>query len=638
MRDRSPTRTWALLLTALAFLLVPATAYARANEIVVERAWLEDPGGLLTWEEVRARPMAPVRGLVSLGYSDAPVWLRLRIDPPLDLQGGTDPLFVRIRPMYLDEIVLFDPLQETPERPPVGDRYPVSGQARPATTFLYAVPAGDGPRDLWLRVRTTSTRLVHAEVVTAAEVWRGSAARDHLGGLYLGLIAMFFLWGMVQAVLKAERIMVAFLACQSVALLLGVCQLGYSYLYLPDTWPPSSVDYLTSIAIILVIPSHLVLANYLLEEVRPARWRRRLLLTLCLVYPLLLSAIWAGYVRPAMVVNAALGLLAPILLLALAVAACFSRTNAAQLSTLSKPALLSYFIAMLFFALMTVAPALGIVPAVEFNLYAVLWHGLSSGALMLLMLQYRSLLILQQQNLLRIAAHDAALRAERELVYREDRERLLGMLGHELKTPLATIQMTLADRDVPAGLSSRIGTGVSEMAGILDRIMQAGRVEAGRTTLAPESGDLVEVLRSLCEELPGGGRIRISMCVDATGSYPVRTDLMMLRGVLRNLLENALKYGPPDVSVDVEIIPRDERGVWGLVVANAPGRAGLPDGSRVFEKYYRSPRAGYCSGSGLGLYLVRGMARQMGGNVEYEPEGGKVRFRLTLPDLWEENA
>lgn len=70
--------------------------------------------------------------------------------------------------------------------------------------------------------------------------------------------------------------------------------------------------------------------------------------------------------------------------------------------------------------------------------------------------------------------------------------------------------------------------------------------------------------------------------------------------------------------------------IWSVVVTNAVGRSGLPDPERVFEKYYRSPKASYRSGSGLGLYLVLGLVQEMGGNLRYEPQDEIARFILTM--------
>lgn len=79
-------------------------------------------------------------------------------------------------------------------------------------------------------------------------------------------------------------------------------------------------------------------------------------------------------------------------------------------------------------------------------------------------------------------------------------------------------------------------------------------------------------------------------------------------------------------------LARDGRSGVEIRVTNEPGEAGWPDPDRVFRKYYRSPGARRGSGSGLGLYLVAGLARMLGGAAEYRPTSAQVQFVVWLPE------
>jgi signal transduction histidine kinase len=68
-----------------------------------------------------------------------------------------------------------------------------------------------------------------------------------------------------------------------------------------------------------------------------------------------------------------------------------------------------------------------------------------------------------------------------------------------------------------------------------------------------------------------------------------------------------------------------------IEVINPPGPSGWPEADKLFEKYYRSPHARRQAGTGLGLFLARQLARVMGGNVEYEPQDGCIRFVVRIP-------
>jgi signal transduction histidine kinase len=75
----------------------------------------------------------------------------------------------------------------------------------------------------------------------------------------------------------------------------------------------------------------------------------------------------------------------------------------------------------------------------------------------------------------------------------------------------------------------------------------------------------------------------------------------------------------------------DDRAGWCWQVSNQVGKAGLPDAGRLFEKYYRSPQAQRVSGSGLGLFLVKGLLDLMQGRIGYEVRGQQVIFSVWLP-------
>lgn len=93
----------------------------------------------------------------------------------------------------------------------------------------------------------------------------------------------------------------------------------------------------------------------------------------------------------------------------------------------------------------------------------------------------------------------------------------------------------------------------------------------------------------------------------------LESDPFLVRTIVANLLDNALKYSPPDTRVDLHLQQR--AGETAMRVFNQPGAAGMPDPQRLFDKYYRSPGAHKQTGSGLGLYLVAGLAKRIGAAV-----------------------
>jgi hypothetical protein len=113
----------------------------------------------------------------------------------------------------------------------------------------------------------------------------------------------------------------------------------------------------------------------------------------------------------------------------------------------------------------------------------------------------------------------------------------------------------------------------------------------------------------------------------------IQADDQLLRIVLVNLLDNAIKYsaeGQP-IEISLDIVSDGKCKHARVRVANAHGVAGIPDPKKVFTKYYREPRAHAKTGSGLGLYLIENLSRAMNGTLSYIPEADLVIFELKLP-------
>ena len=107
----------------------------------------------------------------------------------------------------------------------------------------------------------------------------------------------------------------------------------------------------------------------------------------------------------------------------------------------------------------------------------------------------------------------------------------------------------------------------------------------------------------------------------------------MLQIVLSNLLDNACKYGQPAERISLELTHwlLNERPGWRWRISNSISLVDAPEANRLFEKYYRSPQARRQSGSGLGLFLVKGLVDLMEGTITYELKDERVTFEIWLP-------
>ena len=119
--------------------------------------------------------------------------------------------------------------------------------------------------------------------------------------------------------------------------------------------------------------------------------------------------------------------------------------------------------------------------------------------------------------------------------------------------------------------------------------------------------------------------------LDLAARPDIKTDPKLLRIILTNLVENAIKYGAS--SAPVQIALTIENGPAPNItfrVSNTIGLAGRPDPVKVFEKYYRAPQTQGYTGSGVGLSLSRNLAGMLGGELLYLDAAAAVVFQLRL--------
>ena len=215
---------------------------------------------------------------------------------------------------------------------------------------------------------------------------------------------------------------------------------------------------------------------------------------------------------------------------------------------------------------------------------------------------------------------------------RNDQSQLLDMLMHEIKTPLSVIDRVLhKQRWLDKVTEDRGNRAVNSIKAILDRCIQTDRLAEERSQVRRQRFDLALHLQQWLDEWEGA-LCRIQLQVSANAE--LESDPHLVQIIVSNLIDNALKYSDPQQQVQLTLqqqVFADGRPGWALRVGNPPGQAGWPQAERLFVKYYRSPGAQRQSGTGLGLFLARSLALQLGGQLDYRPDNGKICFELWLP-------
>ncbi len=618
---------WHLLLT-VACLLLGTACQAEVRDHITERAWLEDTDGNLGWPEVTQRPATVFEGVLSRGFGANVLWLRLRIDPHAHPRGvrEQDQLILRIRPVYLDDIQVYDPLGSfNGLAGSTGDRHHPSSQALEGLDFMLPLARGDAPRDVWLRLQTTSTRQIAVAALNYDDLRRNAQTQQLLFALYIGVILVFMVWGLVYWIFSRERVIGAFTAKQASALVYAFISLGYTRVYWPMEWPGLWLDALTSafscLAVSAAIYFHVVLIREYMPR-RPMVWVHHGLLALLPIKLLLLLG-GSEQTRWALQINMTEVLLVPpIFWLSALQAQGWNSPVTQSRPLLAKSVIVGFYSVLLLLMLLAALPGLGLTQGGEIPLYVVQAHGLLTAFLILLMLQYRAHAQQKQQAEIALALERAKLQAQQERNVREEQEKLLTMLAHELKTPLATMQMRL---DTQAPGSREIRSAIRDMRNVLDRCVQTTQLGDRRLQAHISRVNLVDLVKDAVSSCPQPNRVQMQL----PSSLNADTDRQLLFIVLSNLLENACKYAEPASPIELVLSASQE---WvQLAVSNSAGPTGSPDPSKVFDKYYRGPQARRQAGTGLGLYLARKLMDVLGGSIVYRAEGNRVSFVLQLP-------
>jgi signal transduction histidine kinase len=217
---------------------------------------------------------------------------------------------------------------------------------------------------------------------------------------------------------------------------------------------------------------------------------------------------------------------------------------------------------------------------------------------------------------------------------------LLANASHELRSPLARIRMGLELMSGPAAEPAALARSraeilrnMAELDQLIDEILLASRLDAKEADIGTvEAVDLVGLCAEEC------ARVGASFDVpEGLAQLEVSGVAKLLRRMVRNLLENARRYGAvsPETSQDAGIVLSLKRQVQQVLIEVGDRGPGVPleYRERIFEPFFRLPGASErVGGVGLGLSLVKSIAERHGGRVRCaDRPGGGACFEVSLP-------
>lgn len=229
-------------------------------------------------------------------------------------------------------------------------------------------------------------------------------------------------------------------------------------------------------------------------------------------------------------------------------------------------------------------------------------------------------------------AHDEARRAVAV------RDELMGVVAHDLRNPLATIALNASAMQkrsesekvrLQAGSIERLA---GRMGQLISTMLDAATLESGHLLVSPRPCDVAGLVNDAVEafeSLASSRALNLTLSMSVPEGVRCMADADRVLQVLSNLLGNALKFSPPEGTVGLSV---DQQGdeIHFAVSDSGPGIA--PELQPfVFDRFWKHEGSGY-KGTGLGLFIVRGIVQEHGGRVWVESAPGQgATFHFTLP-------
>ncbi len=253
--------------------------------------------------------------------------------------------------------------------------------------------------------------------------------------------------------------------------------------------------------------------------------------------------------------------------------------------------------------------------------------------------------IIGAAKIARDISEQKAHQAERERLFREAeeaakvREEFLSVAGHEMRTPLTSLQFLLhtIQKRFESGQPERAVEGLvraraqlQRLSDLTEELLDVTRIVAGRLTPELEEVDLAELARDVEEQQrESAARAGSELCIEAPSSVIGLWDRSRLEQVMTNLLSNAVKFGggkPITIRVEADT-------AWATLTVRDEGIGiSSSDQSRIFERFERAVSKKSYGGLGLGLWITHQIVAAHGGRIRVESDPGQgSTFRVELP-------
>ena len=626
--------------SAQALTLTPQMGVHEAASLSGHLTALRDAGGHLTIDDVAAVENAgefvALPGFLGAGYTADTYWLRFTLQRTVDT---SEQWFVEVTPPFLNDVTLFVPRDDGGfALMHQGDLQPYAERPFPLRNFVFPLRLpGNRPLTIYLRVKTSSTMQVRVVAWQYTGLLATTQSDTGFYSAYFGLLALGFLSNLVFWFWLRERVYLSYCAYLAALAAVMMATGGFVAQWLFPHHPllANRAVGLTA-CVVYLLGLRFFIDVLRLREHFP--WLNRVFDAVLLVYAGCALAAIAGHYGA---VAAGLNLLLLVVTTGLALTGPWLLWRGHREYLLYSLAFITSFAGLA----VTVARLMGWLSTHFPNEYTIML----STTVHVLLINVAVAERVRRSDREKLAAEKqtAVLTAEYETV--QQQRQFITMVSHEFRTPLAVIDATAQSMEIAcspmncaiveliAPRQEKIRRAVRRLVSLLDNVLTSERLDLQDAKIKPKVVNLRELASETAKSwehlLNAPKQLRLELGIELENeSMPVLVfaDRALIGLALSNLIDNALKYSPLGRAITLRTGKTDDEG-WIEVEDGGSGIA-PEDIDKIFDKFYRSSDALTVPGAGLGLYLVRTLVRQHGGEVRVisHPGQGAI-FRLHLP-------
>lgn len=220
----------------------------------------------------------------------------------------------------------------------------------------------------------------------------------------------------------------------------------------------------------------------------------------------------------------------------------------------------------------------------------------------------------------------------------EIRNDLIANITHEFKTPITTVISAIEgirnfnaenDKEKTDRYLDISQRQLEKLQGMVDKLLDTATLDTDALVLQKEMVDLTAMLQSITEKYTVGNQTKVIAPSQTDDLIVVQADAFHLENAIANIIDNAVKYGGPQVEIKLESGPTH---VCIFVEDDGPGIDNWHR-ERIFEKFYRIPTGNVhnVKGFGIGLFYSRKIIEKHNGRLELLPDRERTIFKITLP-------